>query len=845
MSSNKGGRPQKRKRNITGLKNQLKPSALETAQEPTENCEIPHVEEPVTKESKEDEIADGCWMPEDILRTAEYFQYEGCEDSEDEEEVLEQGDWDDEALEDENLQDALFRYAAAMDGDIYDEDWVPEILQRKKKSRRKHEPKERAKTYATGPDIARKSARSQRRHKSKRIGQDFLGKFGFTGGNCTVLRLHTQDNPVSATGSSSSSSSSILSTPDIPIRTESVEPELGLAGDRKPSVPIRAESEEPEPGWAGNRESSVPIRQESIEPVLTWDGDSPPDLNHPDVTASQREEFVEESWEEELDERVGLDRKAEIRNWSELREQIKNELAVAKKKHLPLLQINQLLILRNFATLRLKNMGRIRASQEIALQWHEKEGVHFARHVRQLARHYQIFEQLPREKRGGLRTSCSLLSDENTRNAVRNWLTAQKAGNVTPKKFQIALNETILPSLGIQRKSPLCIRTARRWLTALGWRLTVLRKGVYLDVFLPAMAAYEQRMARYEGPELKRVLPTLQPGEKEVIAEFHDESAFSALEYKSKVWLAEGQTILQKKTRGRIIHVSDLINQVNGPLVCRDADGKITRDARKVIYPGSNGDAWWDTEQLLVQMKEAISIFDEAHPDCQALFIFDQSSAHASLGPDALRAWDMNKSDGGRQRKQRDTVIPQLNPYPEFRGQTQKMTLPDGKPKGLQRVLVERGFDVRNMRAKCSPVCPFENNDCCMARLLSKQEDFTNQLSMLESLITDAGHYCIFLPKFHCELNPIEMYWGWVKYRFREIPKKTFQEAKDAAFQYLDACPVDMIRRFINQSFHWMSAYRLKLTGKAAEWAVKKQKTHRSVSASAMMHLDTICQPTT
>ena len=34
--------------------------------------------------------------------------------------------------------------------------------------------------------------------------------------------------------------------------------------------------------------------------------------------------------------------------------------------------------------------------------------------------------------------------------------------------------------------------------------------------------------------------------------------------------------------------------------------------------------------------------------------------------------------------------------------------------------------------AKCSPVCPFENDNCCMARLRSKQEDFTNQISMLE-----------------------------------------------------------------------------------------------------------------
>jgi hypothetical protein len=71
--------------------------------------------------------------------------------------------------------------------------------------------------------------------------------------------------------------------------------------------------------------------------------------------------------------------------------------------------------------------------------------------------------------------------------------------------------------------------------------------------------------------------------------------------------------------------------------------------------------------------------------------------------------------------------------------------------------LEERGFNVQNLRAKCSPVCPFKNDNCCMARILSKQEDFTNQTSMLETVIWEAGHFCIFLPKFHCELNPIEM----------------------------------------------------------------------------------------
>jgi hypothetical protein len=84
-------------------------------------------------------------------------------------------------------------------------------------------------------------------------------------------------------------------------------------------------------------------------------------------------------------------------------------------------------------------------------------------------------------------------------------------------------------------------------------------------------------------------------------------------------------------------------------LVLLDETGRIIRDARKIIYPGSNGDPWWDTDQLLVQVESAMEIFEAAHPDCQALFVFDQSSAHASLPPDALKAFTMNKSNGGAQ----------------------------------------------------------------------------------------------------------------------------------------------------------------------------------------------------
>jgi len=95
-----------------------------------------------------------------------------------------------------------------------------------------------------------------------------------------------------------------------------------------------------------------------------------------------------------------------------------------------------------------------------------------------------------------------------------------------------------------------------------------------------------------------------------------------------------------KKGRGRLIHVSDFVEEENGRLIIRDQDGVVQKDARCITYPGSGGDPWWDHVQLLAQVERAISIFEEAHPDCVGVFLFDHSSAHASLGPDALRAFD-------------------------------------------------------------------------------------------------------------------------------------------------------------------------------------------------------------
>jgi hypothetical protein len=64
------------------------------------------------------------------------------------------------------------------------------------------------------------------------------------------------------------------------------------------------------------------------------------------------------------------------------------------------------------------------------------------------------------------------------------------------------------------------------------------------------------------------------------------------------------------------------------------------------------------------------------------------------------------------------------NPSSEFHGKLQKMTTETGEAKGLKQTLEEHGFNVENMKTKCSPICAFKNERCCLAQLLSKQDDF-------------------------------------------------------------------------------------------------------------------------
>ena len=92
------------------------------------------------------------------------------------------------------------------------------------------------------------------------------------------------------------------------------------------------------------------------------------------------------------------------------------------------------------------------------------------------------------------------------------------------------------------------------------------------------------------------------------------------------------------------------------------------------------------------------------------------------------------------------------------------------------------------IRACANEQAHSEDNQCCCQRMLATQSDFVAECSALqhavETRVTIAGvtcnrHLCLFLPKFHCELNWIERMWGASKAYCRSHCMYTLQGLRD------------------------------------------------------------------
>ena len=108
--------------------------------------------------------------------------------------------------------------------------------------------------------------------------------------------------------------------------------------------------------------------------------------------------------------------------------------------------------------------------------------------------------------------------------------------------------------------------------------------------------------------------------------------------------------------------------------------------------------------------------------------MFDSSSCHRAYGPDALNSKTTNVKPGGAQPPLRDTT---------WAGRLQKLVDSNGVPKGMKKVLEERGVNTATLKA----------DD--MWEILANHADFASEKTKVEHLLEKEGQKGIFLPKFN------------------------------------------------------------------------------------------------
>ena len=78
------------------------------------------------------------------------------------------------------------------------------------------------------------------------------------------------------------------------------------------------------------------------------------------------------------------------------------------------------------------------------------------------------------------------------------------------------------------------------------------------------------------------------------------------------------------------------------------------------------------------------------------------------------------------------------------------------------------------------------------------------------------------------------MYWGAAKKYAREHCQYNLRSLRNVVPAALNSVPLGTIRAYARLSFRWMDAYCHGLTGRAAEYAVKNHKAHRTINEEIM-----------
>jgi len=512
-----------------------------------------------------------------------------------------------------------------------------------------------------------------------------------------------------------------------------------------------------------------------------------------------------------------------------------------------------------FVYLEKYKLGKIQASERAAEEVYDK-GSYQARIIRKWAKFWLENRTLYKSMQGCHQKTKSFIDDEDIINKSLIFI-RQNNGKITPKDYQNYVNLILFSDMGIVNKK-ITVKTSRVWLKKIGLVPQPRKKGIYFDgherkdvleyraKFLEELKELEQFMPMFVGDDMIQINPEIPNNQQLHIFVTHDECLFYANDDRPIVWTPIGEPPLRKKGQGKSIMISEFLLETIGCLKLTSEQSllnpNIPIEARKYLKPGKNEEGWWTADHLIDQViNYAIPIFETIYPGAIAVMAFDNSTNHGAMPEDGLNVTKMNVNPGGKQPLMHSTYFgpnntPQSMVFPPDHSQY------PNKAKGMKQILIERSLwkdglngDCKLCKGKKKVVDP-QRVDCCMRRILSLQPDFIAQKSRLQIEIEKRGHKCIFYPKYHCELNYIEMYWGAAKRYARENCDYTWAGLQKIVPKALDSVPLITIRRYAQKSWRYMDIYRKGITGKIAEFAVKKYKSHRRVPDSIYKELDLI-----